>query len=70
MFCTLCLKSIADIPFGCELLPDLFPFLWIGGGGGGGGGHQILFLEFSKDSPADNRYEFTYGASTDYTVIL
>ena len=31
---------------------------------------QIIFLEFIKDGPADNRIEFTYGGLANQTVIL
>ena len=31
---------------------------------------QILFLEFSKDGPADNRDKYTCGGSANQPVIL
>ena len=52
---------MADIPSGSELL-DLFLVFW------SGGADQILFVEFSKDGPADNKDEFTYGASANKQV--
>ena len=53
-----------EIPSGSGLLLYLFSVFWIGEAG------QILFLEFSKDGPADNRDKFTYSASANKPVIL
>ena len=43
---------------------DLFPVFW------DGGADQILFLEFSKDGPTENRDEFTYGDLASDTVSI
>ena len=56
-------RAWGDIPSGFELLLDLFLVFWSGRTG------QILFLEFSKDGPADSR-EFTYGGLANQQVIL
>ena len=54
---------MGHISSGSELL-GLFPVFRVGRTG------QVLFLELSKDGPADNRDELTDGGSANQPLIL
>ena len=49
------MKVLLELEFGFKLLLDMFPVFKCGRPA------QILFLEFIKDGPADNRDEFTFS---------